>query len=226
MCESVRKVKKRDFFTLKPRNLAIMQPINTIIFDLGGVLIDWNPEYVFRELIPDPERRRFFFENICTHEWNIEQDAGRPLAEATEQLVNEYPEWESEIRAYYGRWEEMLGGPIHETVELLRELRDREEHRLLALTNWSGETFPVALSRYDFLHWFEGIVVSGDEKTRKPFSDIYEILLDRYEVSPSQAVFIDDSLKNVEGAEAVGIKGIHFQSTAQLKESLREWGVQ
>jgi len=200
--------------------------INTIIFDLGGVLIDWNPEYVFREVIPDPERRRFFFENICTHEWNIEQDAGRPLAEATELLVNEYPEWEPEIRAYYGRWEEMLGGPIHETVDLLRELRDREEHRLLALTNWSGETFPVALSRYDFLHWFEGIVVSGDEKTRKPFSDIYEILLDRYEVSPSQAVFIDDSLKNVEGAEAVGINGIHFQSTVQLKESLREWGVQ
>ena len=200
--------------------------ISTIIFDLGGVLIDWNPEYVFRELIPDPERRRFFFENICTHEWNIEQDAGRPLAEATELLVNEHPDWESEIRAYYGRWEEMLGGPIHETVELLRELRDREEHRLLALTNWSGETFPVALSRYDFLHWFEGIVVSGDEKTRKPFADIYEILLDRYEVNPSQAVFIDDSLKNVEGAEAVGIKGIHFQSTAQLKESLLEWGVQ
>lgn len=203
-----------------------MQPINTIIFDLGGVLIDWNPEYVFREVIPDPERRRFFFENICTHEWNIEQDAGRPLAEATEQLVNEYPEWESEIRAYYGRWEEMLGGPIHETVDLLRELRDREGHRLLALTNWSGETFPVALSRYDFLHWFEGIVVSGDEKTRKPFADIYEILLDRYEVNPSQAIFIDDSLKNVEGAEAVGINGIHFQSTAQLKEILREWGVQ
>lgn len=203
-----------------------MQPINTIIFDLGGVLIDWNPEYVFREVIPDPERRRFFFENICTHEWNIEQDAGRPLAEATELLVNEYPEWESEIRAYYGRWEEMLGGPIHETVDLLRELRDREEHRLLALTNWSGETFPVALSRYDFLHWFEGIVVSGDEKTRKPFADIYEILLDRYEVNPSQAIFIDDSLKNVEGAEAVGINGIHFQSTAQLKEILREWGVQ
>jgi len=200
--------------------------INTIIFDLGGVLIDWNPEYVFRELIPDPERRRFFFENICTHEWNIEQDAGRPLAEATELLVNEHPDWESEIRAYYGRWEEMLGGPIHETVDLLRELRDRDEHRLLALTNWSGETFPVALSRYDFLHWFEGIVVSGDEKTRKPFSDIYEILLDRYEVNPSQAVFIDDSLKNVEGAEAVGINGIHFQSTAQLKDTLREWGVQ
>lgn len=199
--------------------------INTIIFDLGGVLIDWNPEYVFREVIPDEEKRRFFFENICTHDWNVEQDAGRPLAEATELLVNEYPEWESEIRAYYGRWEEMLGGPIHETVDLLRELRERADHRLLALTNWSGETFPVALSKYDFLHWFEGIVVSGDEKTRKPFADIYEILLDRYEVTPEEAVFIDDSLKNVEGAEAVGINGIHFQGVAQLRETLQEWGV-
>lgn len=199
--------------------------INTIIFDLGGVLIDWNPEYVFREVIPDPERRRYFFENICTHEWNVEQDAGRPIAEATELLVNEHPEWESEIRAYYDRWEEMLGGPIHETVDLLRELRDREEHRLLALTNWSGETFPVALSKYDFLQWFEGIVVSGDEKTRKPFAEIYEILLDRYEVNPEQAVFIDDSLKNVEGAEIVGINGIHFQGAGQLRETLSEWGV-
>jgi 2-haloacid dehalogenase len=195
--------------------------INTIIFDLGGVLIDWNPEYVFREVIPDEERRRFFFENICTHDWNVEQDAGRPLAEATELLVNEHPEWESEIRAYYGRWEDMLGGPIHETVDLLRELRDQNGHRLLALTNWSGETFPVALSKYDFLHWFEGIVVSGDEKTRKPFADIYQILLDRYAVKPSEAIFIDDSLKNVEGAEAVGIKGIHFQGTENLRKALR-----
>lgn len=199
--------------------------INTIIFDLGGVLIDWNPEYVFREVIPDADRRRYFFENICTHEWNVEQDAGRPLAEATELLVGQFPDWEAEIRAYYGRWEEMLGGPVHETVDLLRELRERGEHRLLALTNWSAETFPVALERYDFLHWFEGIVVSGAEKTRKPFADIYEILIDRYEVNPEEAVFIDDSLTNVEGAEAVGINGIHFQGTAQLRETLGEWGV-
>lgn len=199
--------------------------INTIIFDLGGVLIDWNPEYVFREVIPDAERRRYFFENICTHEWNVEQDAGRPLAEATELLVGQFPDWEAEIRAYYGRWEEMLGGPVHETVDLLRDLRERGEHRLLALTNWSAETFPVALERYDFLHWFEGIVVSGAEKTRKPFADIYEILIDRYEVNPEEAVFIDDSLTNVEGAEVVGINGIHFQGAAQLRETLGEWGV-
>lgn len=197
----------------------------TIIFDLGGVLIDWNPEYVFRTVIPDVERRQFFFDNICTHDWNVEQDAGRPISVATEMLVNQHPEWESEIRAYYGRWEEMLGGPIHDTVELLRELRDRGEHRLLALTNWSAETFPVALARYDFLHWFEGIVVSGDEKTRKPFPDIYQTLLSRYSVNPANAVFIDDGIKNVHGAENLGIRGVHFQNAADLRQIFREWNI-
>jgi len=199
--------------------------ISTIIFDLGGVLIDWNPEYVFREVIKDEEKRRFFFENICTHDWNVEQDAGRSIAEATELLINEHPDWAPEIRAYYRRWEEMLGGPIPDTVDLLRELRDKGKHRLLALTNWSNETFPVALARYDFLQWFDGIVVSGDEKTRKPFADIYEILLDRYDVQPEASIFIDDSLKNVEGAEIVGINGVHFQNAQALRETLVEWGV-
>lgn len=194
----------------------------TIIFDLGGVLIDWNPEYVFREIIPDEERRAYFFQHICTHQWNVEQDAGRSLADATNLLLQEFPEWEFEIRAYYGRWEDMLGGPIPETVELLRELKERGEHRLLALTNWSAETFPVALQRYDFLHWFEGIVVSGAEKTRKPFLDIYEILLTRYQVKPSEAVFIDDGLANVEGAEVAGIKGIHFESAAKLRQVFQQ----
>jgi 2-haloacid dehalogenase len=202
-----------------------MKQINTIIFDLGGVLIDWNPEYVFREVIPDDERRDYFFRNICTHDWNIEQDAGRPLAVATELLVREFPDWETEIRTYYDRWEDMLGGPIHDTVDILRSLRDQKKHRLLALTNWSGETFPVALGLYDFLHWFEGIVVSGDEGTRKPFPDIYQLLLDRYGVTPQHAVFIDDNLHNVRAAEDHGIHGIHFQSPENLLETLRQWNV-
>lgn len=198
----------------------------TIIFDLGGVLIDWNPEYVFREVIPDAERRQYFFENICTHDWNVEQDAGRRISVATQLLVDQFPDWESEIRTFYDRWEDMLGGPIPETVELLRELRDQGEHRLLALTNWSNETFPVALERYDFLHWFEGIVVSGDEQTRKPFPDIYQTLLSRYAVDPAHAIFIDDAIKNITGAEAVGIRGIHFQNAAALRQTLRDWNVQ
>ena len=202
-----------------------MKNITTIIFDLGGVLIDWNPEYVFREVIPDAARRQYFFENICTHEWNIEQDAGRRLADATEMLVREHPDWEAEIRTYYDRWEDMLGGPIQDTVDLLRELRDQKQHRLLALTNWSGETFPVALGKYDFLHWFEGIVVSGDEGTRKPFPDIYQLLLNRYSVTPHESVFIDDNHHNVLAAEALDIHGIHFQGPDQLRETFRSWNV-
>ena len=200
-------------------------PINTIIFDLGGVLIDWNPEYVFKQVIPDDDKRQYFFENICTHEWNIEQDAGRTLHEATETKVAEFPEWEAEIRAYYGRWVEMLGGPVDGTVEILKYLINHPDYRVYALTNWSAETFPTALKMYDFLHWFEGIVVSGDEKTRKPFADIYETLLDRYDVEPQHAVFIDDSMANVKGAEAVGLNGIHFLSPEQLRASLIGLGI-
>lgn len=199
--------------------------IDTLIFDLGGVLIDWNPEYVFREVIPDAERRQYFFDRICTHEWNVEQDAGRSLAEATELLVAQWPDWEPEIRTYYDRWEDMLGGPIPETVALLQQLRDEGRLRLLALTNWSAETFPVALGKYDFLHWFEGIVVSGEEKTRKPFPEIYQILLQRYDVDPALAAFTDDSLANMKGAEALGIRGIHFQGADALRQQLLDWKV-
>lgn len=199
--------------------------VETIIFDLGGVLIDWNPEYVFRHIFPNEEQMRYFFENICTNEWNVQQDAGRSIEEATTEKVAEFPEYEEEIRAYYGRWKEMLGGPIQDSVEILKQLKTQGSHRLYALTNWSHETFPVALGLYDFLHWFDGIVVSGEEKTRKPFSDIYHILLNRYQVEPSTAIFIDDSLKNVAGAEAVGIRGIHFQSPSGLTDSFRELGI-
>ncbi len=194
--------------------------LDTIVFDLGGVLIDWNPEYVFRNIIPDADKRRFFFENICTHDWNIAQDAGRTLAEGTQLLVDQWPEWETEIRAFYGRWEEMLGGPIHPTVDLLRTLKDDGQYRLLALTNWSAETFPKALELYDFLHWFEGIVVSGEEKTRKPFPEIYTILIERYALTPHQAVFIDDNHDNVLAAQAAGLQGIHFKDAEQLKLAL------
>jgi 2-haloacid dehalogenase len=196
--------------------------IDTVIFDLGGVLIDWNPDYVFDKIFDDQDRKQHFFENICTAEWNEEQDAGRSLEDATEMLVAKHPEWETEIRAYYGRWPEMLGGPLHDTVEILKQIKEAGSHRLYALTNWSAETFPVALDLFDFLHWFEGIVVSGIEKTRKPFTDFYQILFNRYDVRPERAVFIDDNFRNVEAAKSLGLHGIHFSSPAQLATELKE----
>ena len=202
-----------------------MAIIKTIIFDLGGVLIDWNPEYVFKTVIVDDVRRAFFFEHVCPYSWNVEQDAGRTFADATNERVALFTEWETEIRAYYGRWEEMLGGPIQPTVDLFKTLKDNGLHQILALTNWSHESFPVAQQRYDFLEWFDGIVVSGVEKTRKPYLDIYQILLERYNVEPATAVFIDDSLPNVEAARSLGVYGIHFQSAAQLQADLAELSV-
>lgn len=199
--------------------------IETVLFDLGGVLIDWNPEYLFREVFDDEEEMRYFFEEVCTSQWNIQQDAGRPLAQATEEKVREFPEYEKAVRAYYGRWEEMLGGPIEESVRLLERLHAQNGRHLYALTNWSHETFPIAWERYDFLRLFEGIVVSGQEKIAKPDPRIYHILLERYKVRAETAVFIDDIEANVEAARALGIEAIHFRGAGLLEEQLEGLGV-
>jgi 2-haloacid dehalogenase len=198
---------------------------NAIIFDLGGVLIDWNPNYVFDKVFDDEEKKKFFFENVCTSEWNEEQDAGRPIKEATEMLVAQHPDWKEQIEAYYGRWTEMLGGPIPETVEIFRQLKASGKYKLYALTNWSGELFPVALERYDFLHWFDGRVVSGDEKMRKPFPQFYQLILDRFHLTPEETLFIDDNLRNVEAAKKLGIQCIRFENPAQLKKELMARGI-
>jgi len=200
--------------------------IDTVIFDLGGVLIDWNPRYVYRTIFDSEEKIDWFFENICTNDWNENQDAGYPLDKATEDLIAKHPEWEEEIRAYYGRWVEMLGGPLEDTVNILRTLKKKDELRLYALTNWSHETFPVALERFQFLQWFDGIVVSGDEKTRKPFPEFYQRLLERYHINPATAIFIDDNVRNVKAAEEAGMNGIHFLNAEQLKQALQKWKVE
>lgn len=199
-----------------------MPAVQTIIWDLGGVLVDWNPRYVFTDTyFPSEEERAYFFQHVCTAEWNEEQDAGRSIAEATRERIARYPEWEKAIRDYYDRWEEMLYGPIQPTVELFRQLKNNPLLRHYALTNWSAETFPVALDRFDFLHWFDGRLVSGEERMRKPFPEFYRLLLDRFVIDPDSALFIDDNLRNVEAAEKLGIKSIQFNSTEQLKMDLK-----
>jgi 2-haloacid dehalogenase len=199
--------------------------IDAIIFDLGGVLIDWNPSYVFDKMFEDEERKRHFFENICTPDWNEKQDAGRSLKEATEELLVKYPEWKDYIEAYYGRWQEMLGGPIHGTVEIFKQIKKSGNYKLYALTNWSAELFPIALERYEFLHWFDGRVVSGEEKMRKPFPEFYQLILDRFQLEIEETLFIDDNLRNAEAAKALGLKTIIFTSPSQLKEELLKLGI-
>ncbi len=203
-----------------------MKKINTIIFDLGGVLIDWNPEYVYLDVFKgDREKMQWFFDHVCTNDWNENQDAGYPLDKATEERVALFPEHEELIRMFYGRWEDMLGEAIHGTVDILKKLIDTKKFKVVALTNWSHETFPIALQTFDFLHWFEGILVSGEEKTRKPFKDIYTLTLNRYKIEAEHALFIDDNLRNIDAAKELGINTIHFQSPEHLEEQLKAFDI-
>jgi len=201
-------------------------PVDAIIFDLGGVLIDWSPEYVYLDVFEGNRKKmNAFFEEVCTVNWNENQDAGYPLAKATEDRVALFPQFEDLIRIYYGRWEEMLKGAIEESVVILNRLFEKEAYKIVALTNWSAETFPIALERFDFLHRFEGIVVSGEEKTRKPFQDIYQTTLKRFDLNPERSLFIDDNFRNIEAANSLQIQTIHFKSPQQLEADLIEMGI-
>lgn len=193
---------------------------NTIIFDLGGVLIDWDPRYMYTTLFRSEEAMEHFLQHVCTSDWNEEQDGGRPIAEANAVLIARFPQYKSEVEAFYGRWTEMLGGPIEDTVSILQQLHKKQTHKLVALTNWSAETWPEATARYDFLQLFEGILVSGHEKLKKPDPTIYQLLLDRYHLEADSSVFIDDNKRNIDAANRLGIQTIHFRNADQLRADL------
>lgn len=200
--------------------------IKNIVFDLGGVLIDWNPEYVFlKEFRGDREKMNWFFNTICTSSWNEEQDAGYSIEKATNERVAMFPKHERLIRMYYGEWEQMLGFEHTETVEILRRLHDSKEHSIYSLTNWSNETFPVALKKFPFLSWFKGILVSGDVGLKKPDREIYKLLLDRYGLEANTCVFIDDRTENVKAASALGFSGIVFKNHTQLSKDLKKLNI-
>lgn len=194
--------------------------INTIIFDLGAVLIDWNPRHLYRKIFSSEEEMETFLLNICTSDWNEAQDEGRTLAAGTNLLVADFPQHEANIRAYYDRWAEMLNGEIEGTKNILQQLKESGQYKLYALTNWSDETFPIAQAIYPSLHWFDGVVVSGREKMRKPAAPFYQLLLDRYQVAAENALFIDDNVRNVLAARAFGIDSILFENPHQLKIEL------
>lgn len=200
--------------------------IKNIIFDFGGVVMDWNPRYFFKDHFNDDEKMEHFLKNIATDEWNAEQDRGRTLAEGTEIQVAKHPEWEKEIRAYYDNWTTMLKSDIPHNVEVLRKL-EHSKYELFGLTNWSAETFPYALENYDFFNIFEGkIVVSGTEKLIKPDPAIWEVLLERYQIKAEESVFIDDNAKNIEVAKSLGFICIHIKDDTDLEKEMRDLGIQ
>jgi 2-haloacid dehalogenase len=194
-------------------------PYKNIIFDFGGVLVDWNPRYVYRDYFENEADMEHFLKSICSDEWNLEQDRGRSMAEGTAILQNQFPEYHKLIQVFYDRWEDMLKCDIPENVELLYMLKDR--YSLFGLTNWSAETISVAYARFPFFSEFKGIIVSGQEKMVKPDRRIFELLLERYDIRVSDTVFIDDNSKNVAVARELGITAVHCDSPGGLRDKLK-----
>lgn len=199
--------------------------LEAIIWDLGGVLIDWNPRYLYSKIFRSDHAMEYFLSYICTSEWNEEQDGGRSFQEGTELLIRYFPEYENEVRAFYARWTEMLGGDIIDTVNILKHIKLQKKYKQYALTNWSAESFPVALERYEFLQLFDGILVSGVEKLKKPDPAIYQLLLSRYGLNAGSVIFIDDNLRNVKAARNLGITSIHFTNPPTLIEELSNYKI-
>jgi len=198
--------------------------VDTAVFDLGGVLIDWDPRHLYRTLFDDEAEMEAFLATVTTPEWNLAQDAGRSWAEAIEELAARHPEQRERIEAYWRRWPETLGDAIEPTLAVLAELHARGV-RLLALSNWSAETFPLARPRYPFLEWFDGIVISGEERLVKPDPRLFAVLVDRFGVEPAATVFVDDQPRNVEAAADLGFRAIRFVDAASLRDDLRGLGL-
>jgi 2-haloacid dehalogenase len=199
--------------------------IEAVVFDLGSVCIDWNPRHLYRTMFDgDDAAMEFFLAEICDQEWNAQMDEGVPWAVAIEQRSLEYPEWRRHIEAFRERWEEMLGDPIHGTVEIVERLKAAGVP-IFALSNWSAETFPIAVPRYPFLQRFDGMVISGIEGIRKPDPRIFQLLLDRYDLRPTTTVFIDDVEENVIAARALGMIALRFTDAAALRADLVRLGL-
>ena len=191
-----------------------------VVFDLGGVLIDWDPRHLYRKLFAgDEAAMEHFLATVCTQEWHRHHDAGRSFAEGAQILKDRHPDKAELIDAFGARQGEMMAGPVAGTVEILQELRDRGTP-LYALSNWPAEGFPLARERFDFLSWFRGIVLSGETGAIKPQPRIYEVLLERFAIDPLSAVYIDDVEVNAAAARPFGIHAIHFTTPAALRAQL------
>lgn len=192
--------------------------IKNIVFDIGGVLVDSNPRYLYKDYFKDDRDMEYFLKNICSHEWNLEQDKGRSLSEGTLILQNKFPEFHSLIQIFYDKYEKMLKSDIPETVSILKKLKAK--YKIYGLTNWSAETFKIAWEKFPFFKEFDGIVVSGQERILKPDKRIYYRLLDRYNLKVENIIYIDDNIDNIRAAEEIGMVSILFENARKLDNEL------
>jgi 2-haloacid dehalogenase len=196
---------------------------SVVVFDIGRVLLDWDPRYLYRTIFSDEQEMERFLAEVCNQSWILELDRGVPFAEAVPAHIARHPHYEAEIRAFDERWHETNRGVIEDSLAILQSLQ-RQRVPNYAITNFSAEKFDESRTRFPFLDSFDGIVVSGREWLLKPDPAIYRLLLDRYRLAAEDCLFIDDALKNVDGAKAVGMHAHHFTSPAELANALRSHG--
>jgi 2-haloacid dehalogenase len=192
---------------------------DALVFDVGGVLLDWNPRYLYRRLIDDEDELEWFLAEVCTMEWHAAHDRGVPMAESCAALAAIHPDYAELINAWSERSEEMVAGPIPGTVELLGELLQKRV-RCYALTNMERETYPLRLERFPFMSWFAGTVVSSHEGIAKPDPEIFRRLLDRFGLEPERTIMIDDSPPNIQAAASLGMRAVRFTSPIALRVAL------
>ena len=193
--------------------------IKNIVFDFGGVLVDWNPHYLYDGYFGSREKADWFLANICTMDWNVQMDGGKPFALGIAELSAVHPQWSREIQMYFDRWMDMMGEEIPHMRELIQDLK-RRGYRIFGLTNWSAETFCQVRHRYGIFDLLEGMTVSGEEHVTKPDQAIYRRLLERFSLVPGECLFIDDNAANVAGAIQAGMAAVRFTDPATLKEYL------
>ncbi|MBQ4284956.1 MAG: HAD family phosphatase [Bacteroidales bacterium] len=193
--------------------------IKNIVFDFGGVLVDWNPHYLYDGYFGSREKADWFLANICTMDWNVQMDGGKSFAQGIAELSAVHPQWSREIQMYFDRWMDMMGEEIPHMRELIQDLK-RRGYRIFGLTNWSAETFCQVRHRYGIFDLLEGMTVSGEEHVTKPDQAIYRRLLERFSLVPGECLFIDDNAANVAGAIQAGMAAVRFTDPATLKEYL------
>ena len=195
--------------------------MKNIVFDFGGVLVDWNPHHLYDKYFGSREKAEWFLNNICLYSWNLQMDGGKPFAEGVAELQAEHPEWSEAIAIYHTRWIEMMNGEIEGMASVIRRLK-AAGYGVYGLTNWSAETFPMIRDTYPVFQEFDGIVVSGEEHLLKPDAAIYKCLLERYALQAEESLFVDDNADNVVGARNVGMKAIQFTSAVELERELKD----
>ena len=192
------------------------------LFDLGGVFFDWDPNHFYKDVFENIEEREFFLAEVCNDQWNVQQDAGRSIAEAELELIPKFPHYEKEIKMYYKNHRKMIRGVFEESVDILKKLKDKN-YKCYVLSNWSAETFAGMTDDYPFLKLFDGLLISGEDKLMKPDSAIYELAKNRFNLNPEETIFIDDKRENIEAAKGLDFKTIHLADPKNIEIEINQF---